>query len=488
MDAPVPSPTKDQTAVNGDVAVTTTEAVITTATATSTAAAGAVTTDCVMSNMGSGTKGGVVPSQNGSIAHTHKPPSLTQSQKPPSLLQGQKPPSLSQGQKPPSVPGSFTQGQQPSQPFQPTLPTLPQLPEPLIPMSHPIDTKQEIVENYLNSLPPPATNGINLSNGSRMPIDISSSLAEGEPSLNQLMNGHGNGRYRGVSVDRYREYQPPGYYEENYYKRDPYDSSGDDRMTSYGKYDSLPGRYKTGGAGGGYHNNDPYHELDEPLSGGEERMLPRLERQWSHPNLRPRPSNQRKLPKTPKQPPGIVIPSTPSRQDEYFSDWIENERMRRTPMLERLPGQRSFESDNYSPVGRAGEHQSFSPPRSETRQGQARRTPVPDRPGRYHGAGAGTGTGRMLPKPPPGGSHLVLAGRDKQQARVSRERKLPKPSSLEIRNPGRDAPSRSTSINFPRIDSSPTRMSNFIDGTSIIPSLPPSRTVGYPRRNLPTID
>ena len=85
----------------------------------------------------------------------------------------------------------------------------------------------------------------------RMPIDISSSLAEGEPSLGGLMNGH-SGRYRGVSVDRYREYQPPGYYEENYYKRDPYDSSGDDRMTSYGKYDSLPGRYKTNG-GGGYH-------------------------------------------------------------------------------------------------------------------------------------------------------------------------------------------------------------------------------------------
>ena len=190
-----------------------------------------------------------------------------------------------------------------------------------------------------------------------MPIDISSSLAEGEPSLNQLMNGH-NGRYRGVSVDRYREYQPPGYYEENYYKRDPYDSSGDDRMTSYGKYDSLPGRYKNGG--GNYHKADMYDEFDEPLSGGEERLLPKLERQWSHPNLRPRPSAMggRKLPKTPKQPPGIVIPpQTPSRQDEYFSDWIENERMRRTPML---PGQRSFESDNYSPPRNRDQ---FSPPR-----------------------------------------------------------------------------------------------------------------------------
>ena len=98
----------------------------------------------------------------------------------------------------------------------------------------------------------------------------------------------------------------------------------------------------------------------------------------------------------------------------------------------------------------------------------------------------------MLPKPPPGGSHLVLgSGREKPvQARVSRERKLPKPSSLEIRNPSRELPSRSTSINFPRIDSSPTRMSNFIDGGNIIPSLPPSqsRAGGYPRRNLPLLD
>merc|ERR1719251_337117 len=101
-----------------------------------------------------------------------------------------------------------------------------------------------------------------------MPIDIISSLAGGEPSPGGLMNGHG-GRYRGVSVDRDREYQPPGYYEENYYKRD-YDSSGEDRMTSYGKYDSLPGRYKGGaggaGAGGGYQKTDLYDEFDEPLS------------------------------------------------------------------------------------------------------------------------------------------------------------------------------------------------------------------------------
>jgi hypothetical protein len=82
----------------------------------------------------------------------------------------------------------------------------------------------------------------------------------------------------------------------------------------------------------------------------------------------------------------------------------------------------------------------------------------------------------MLPKPPPGGSHLVLnAAQAKQSRGISRERKLPKPSSLDLRNPNRELPCRSTSINFPRIDSSPSRMSNFIDGTSIIPSLPPNK-------------
>ena len=208
-----------------------------------------------------------------------------------------------------------------------------------------------------------------------MPIDISSSLAEGEPSLGGLMNGH-SGRYRGVSVDRYREYQPPGYYEENYYKRDPYDSSGpdDDR----GKYDSLPSRYRNGGSS--YGASNAYDGFDEHLSDGrgEERTIFKLERQWSHPNLRPRPHGlgPRRLPKTPKQPPGIVIPTSPVRQDEHFQDWIENERMRRTPLLQGGQQGHSFESEAgcYSPPRVRPEM--FSPP-----GGRARRTPVQTRTG-----------------------------------------------------------------------------------------------------------
>ena len=295
--------------------------------------------------------------------------------------------------------------------------------------------------------------------------DIRSSLADGEPSLNQLVNGNGGklSRYRGVSVDRHREYTAPQYYEDIYYKRDPYDSSGDDRA----RYDSLPGRNRLGGAP--YHS-DIYDGLEEELDGGE-RTIFKLERQWSHPNLRPRPHGAgRRLPKTPKQPPGIVIPaSSPSMiQDDHMLEWVENERIRRTPIL---TNQCSYESDNYSPPRTNRELHGYSPPRTEAK----RRTPVSDRR-------MGTGTGRMLPKPPPGGSHLVLNAAQVQPKRgLSRERKLPKPSSLDLRNPGRDLPSRSTSINFPRIDSSPSRISNFINGTSIIPSLPPSKKTGYTR-------
>ena len=278
--------------------------------------------------------------------------------------------------------------------------------------------------------------------------EISSSLADGEPSLTQLVNGVKNPRYRGVSVDRYREYQTPQFYQDTYYKRDPYDSSGDDK---FGRYDSLPSRYRRGAGGHGYHS-DVYDGFDEDeldpeavgLGPDGERTIFKLERQWSHPNLRPRPRGAgRRLPKTPKEYlDGNGMPTSPSvNQDNHLLDeWIEDERVRRTPLL---TNQCSYESDTYSPppavrnnVANGREAQGFSPPRPEPK----RRTPVSDRR---------TGTGRMLPKPPPGGSHLVLnAAQAKPNRGISRERKLPKPSSLEIRNPGRDLPSRSTSINF----------------------------------------
>lgn len=329
---------------------------------------------------------------------------------------------------------------------------------------------------------------------------MSSNMVDGDPNLAHLVNGHNGlaaqGRFRGVSVDRHREYKAPQYYEDTYYKRDPYDSSGDDRA----RYDSLPGRHK--GAPPYHNNSDIYDGFDDPLEederfmlDGEQRTIFKLERQWSHPNLRPRPRGAgRRLPKTPGSG-GMMAPNTPSatmlmgpntttstphQQDDILLEWVENERMRRTP---KLGNQRSFESD-YSPPRNCRDN-AYSPSssRPESKQPTStsviRRTPISERR---------LGTGRMLPKPPPGGSHLVLnAAQAKPNRGLSRERKLPKPSSLEIRNPSRELPCRSTSINFPRIDTSPTRMSNFIDGTSIIPSLPPTKKTGYSRQ-MPTID
>ena len=81
-------------------------------------------------------------------------------------------------------------------------------------------------------------------------------------------------RLRGVSVDRYREYQTPQYYEDTYYTREEKER----RVTVK-------------------------HVDHQPLPNG------RLERHASHPNLRPRPSTAggRRLPKTPNQPPGTII-------------------------------------------------------------------------------------------------------------------------------------------------------------------------------------
>ena len=305
--------------------------------------------------------------------------------------------------------------------------------------------------------------------------DISSSLIEegasnvnglADPIWNDMNGGPSLHRFRGVSVDRHRDYTTPRFYEDTYYRRDPYDSSGSGRSMVHGRSMSLG---RTRGRSSQYLRSTSYHTMAKELdhwpreAETEERTIYKLERQWSHPNLRPRPRGPgheprsrgagRKLPLTPSQPPQVVIPSPPparreGRPNEQLLEWIENERLRRTP----VPG---------------GERAAATAP--------ARRTP-------RHG------TGRLLPKPPKSGlPPLVLnsAGPVKTTSR-SRERKLPKPSSLDLRHSDNlfHQPSRSTSINFPRIDLSPSRISNFLDGTTIpLPSLPPSRA-GVPRRHM----
>lgn len=198
------------------------------------------------------------------------------------------------------------------------------------PMATAKDTRQEIVENYLNSL--------HRDHRVPVPVDISSSLAEGEPSnMNGLTDPPWNGlnggpRFRGVSVDRYRDYTTPQYYEDTYYRRDPYDSSGSGPSLGFGRSMSL-GRTR----GRNNHlRSMSYYAMEGDCGPREERTIFKLERQWSHPNLRPRPrgvsrdsrTTRRCLPQTPNQAPHNVIPSSPprvaaKRQNESLIEWIE---------------------------------------------------------------------------------------------------------------------------------------------------------------------
>ena len=118
---------------------------------------------------------------------------------------------------------------------------------------------------------PPVPLPKKMGNGTAVPLGHAA-VAPKNPSLvNTTLQDQ---RLRGVSVDRYREYQTPQYYEDTYYTRE----ENERRVTVK-------------------------HVDHQPLTNG------RLERHASHPNLRPRPSTAggRRLPKTPNQPPGTII-------------------------------------------------------------------------------------------------------------------------------------------------------------------------------------
>lgn len=278
------------------------------------------------------------------------------------------------------------------------------------------------------------------------------------------MNGdiHGN-RARGVSVDRYP------HHDDYPHRRDPYDSSGSGR--SAGRSRSLG---RTRGRSSQHPRSTSYYDM-EPRP-REERTIFKMERQWSDPNIQrqgrdsgPR-GTGRLLPQPPggikTKPPPVVIPSSPleGRNNEHLLEWIENERLRRTPVPgEQATRRTTRHRDNVTSPFMSRDHRDFI---------EERRTPRP----RRDNSVPRHGTGRMLPQPPKATlPPLVL-----NSGRTDRTRKMPKPSSLDLRHPENltNLPSRSTSVNFPRIDMSPSRTSNFLDGTIIIPSLPPSRARG----------
>lgn len=248
-------------------------------------------------------------------------------------------------------------------------------------------------------------------------------------------------RLRGVSVDRYREYQTPGYYEDTYYTREEPD-----------------------------HRVTVKHVDHPPLANG------RLERHASHPNLRPRPSTAggRRLPKTPNQPPGTIIV-------------IENVvsggtgRGRTLPDVRRAGSSAAVDRNNPRLRGGQGPGNAASTAANKTAaantaDAERRSLSLPRRPTNAKAKDIQQGTGRRLPKTPKQSAlplHHNGPGPSKvggPSAPSSRKRELPKPQSLELRHSNREIMNSSNaslglgglmgrssrSMNFPRLEGSPT--------------------------------
>jgi hypothetical protein len=235
-------------------------------------------------------------------------------------------------------------------------------------------------------------------------------------------------RSRGVSVDRYREYQTPQYYEDTYYTRE----DNDHRVT--------------------VKHVDPQLQ-QQPING-------RLERHSSHPNLRPRPATAggRRLPKTPSQPPGTIIvienvvgvggvmAATGTGKGTTGTG-----RGRTLPDVKRAGSSAAL--DRSSRLRNDKDRRSYSLPRRPPNPKPLVRE-IPQ------------GTGRRLPSTPQQSAlplqHAPTAGQ--------RKRELPKPQSLELRHSNRDYMNSSNaslglgglmgrcsrSMNFPRLEGSPT--------------------------------
>lgn len=259
---------------------------------------------------------------------------------------------------------------------------------------------------------------------------------------NNLVNGLSlnEQRLRGVSVDRYREYQTPGYYEDTYYTRED-----TDRRITVKHVDHPP-------------------IGQQPVPGQPALANGRLERHASHPNLRPRPSTAggRRLPKTPNQPPGTIIV-------------IENvvSGRRTLPDVRRAGSSAAINKNNTAVAAAAaapptrsvhgnkdvdGERRSLSLPRRPT---------APKAPVKSANKDIPQGTGRRLPKTP---QQSALPLQPHGNAPSGRKRELPKPQSLELRHSNREIMNSSNasmglgglvgrssrSMNFPRLEGSPT--------------------------------
>jgi len=246
-------------------------------------------------------------------------------------------------------------------------------------------------------------------------------------------------RLRGVSVDRYREYQTPSYYDEAYYTREEKDR----RVTVK-------------------------HVDHQPLTNG------RLERHASHPNLRPRPSTAsggRRLPKTPNQPPGtiIVIENVVGNANPAAGKGSTGGgRSGRT-----LPDVKRAASSATNTIDRNTRLRGVAPT-GKVDSTERRSLSLPRRPARPTAPTVSkeipTGTGRRLPRTPQQAA-IPLHHQNGPGGGSGRKRELPKPQSLELRHSNREFMNTSNasmglnggllgrssrSMNFPRVEGSPT--------------------------------
>lgn len=305
-------------------------------------------------------------------------------------------------------------------------------------------------------------------------------------------------RMRGVSVDRHREFQTPQWYDDAYYRDQEFQFQEDDPMMmgmGGGMTEPLlfddqarrvtvkhiltsgePSRARSSMAG--YHNLPPLpHHLQH---GGGLPEPGRLERHLSHPNLRPRPGGPaggRQLPKTPVHPPGtiIVIENVLPEQPHPLASAAAMDN-KKTPVRYHDQLRRA----NSLPRRRRSRTGCRLPATPKTPSGTLPKTPLPKTPG---------GTGRRLP-PTPHQSSLALhhnaaaapfippvtaavaavvasaAAPTMMNKPSSRKRELPKPQSLDLRHSNRELIRSgqrisSRSMNFPRVERSPSRMSDF---------------------------
>ncbi|XP_040575808.1 voltage-dependent calcium channel type A subunit alpha-1 isoform X2 [Lepeophtheirus salmonis] len=371
--------------------------------------------------------------------------------------------------------------------------------------------RDDMVEKYLNTLEPPPLPPSNSLGGHGYgkprapdpPLDdeplyanVDMEFEQHPPGMeipsrflqhsNQSRAGDQRERFRrGASVDRHREYQTPQYYDDTYYAQTREEQ--DRRVTV------------------------------KHIGSSEFRPNGKLERQWSNPNLRPRPGQQaqqqqqgqacpRQLPQTPKQPPGTIIvienvlppeatsggknnvviagaPNPPGVSGSGVSA-VPNTSHRKLPGAATLPAvpQTAVRSGIGGVVNtaKANQGRSRSLPRPRT-------NPVMERP---------QGTGRRLPPTPhhPHQNPLPLAP---TKILPSRKRELPKPNSLELgrgREQGFNFASNvknfcSKSMNFPRLEGSPSHSSSLASIEQLhkrLPSIPPAPGSGRFRsyRNL----